>query len=213
MKKLLITAAVFVFATSAFATDLPSKKKAPLPTVATVETSSSSDSLNVSYGQDFAKNFGSKSDDLYQLTYTHNLGNGFTVGGMGQTTQVPGALLNQNLEAQAGYALPSFSNVTLSGKVGVGERFGTSNFPYFALYGNADYKLNDKFTVNALQYTYTSAFNGSHDGYQSHQLGTGITYNINSKYSLNATVARSFDTTTSFNTTGDQIMVGLTTNF
>lgn len=213
MKKLLITVAAFVFATSAFATDLPSKKKAPLPPVATIETSSSSDSLSVSYGQDFAKNFGSKSDDLYQLTYTHNLGNGFTVGGMGQTTQVPGALLNQNLEAQAGYALPSFSNVTLSGKVGVGERFGTSNFPYFALYGNADYKLNDKFTINALQYTYTSAFNGSHDGYQSHKLGTGITYNINSKYSLNATVARSFDTTTSFNTTGDQIMVGLTTNF
>jgi len=213
MKKLLITVAAVVLATSAFATDLPSKKKAPLPPVATVETASSSDSLSVAYGQDLAKNFGSKSDELYQLTYTHNLGKGFTVGGMAQTTQVPGSTLNQNLEAQVGYALPSFSNVTLSSKIGVGERFGTSNFPYFAVYGNADYRVNDKFTINALQYTYTSAFNSGRDGYQSHQLGTGVTYNINSKYSLNATVARTFDTTTNFNTTGDQIMVGLTTNF
>jgi len=217
MNKIVITVAAMAAATSAYATDLPNKKKAPTPPVQTVTadaTQASADSLTIAYGQDFAPGkFSSKTDEMYQLTYAHSLGNGFTVGGMAQTTQVPGSALNQNLEAQAGYALPAFSKVTLSGKVGVGERFGTSNFPYFALYGNADYKLNDKFTINALQYTYTSAFNSGRDGYQSHQLGTGVTYNINSKYSLSASVARNFDTTTSFNATGDQVMLGMNMNF
>ena len=213
MKKLIISVAAVMLATSAYATDLPSKKSAPLPTPAPVVAASSDDSLTVSYGQDLGNNFGAKVDDAYQLSYKHNLGGGLSVGGMAKTTQVAGSQLNQNLEVQAGYALLAMAGVTVSGKVGVGEKFTTTNFPYFAVYGNADYKVMDGLTLNAVQYRYRSAIDSNQYGYQSHQIGTGVTYDINSKYSVNAKVARNFDNTSSYNATGDEVMLGLTVKF
>lgn len=213
MNKLIISVAAVMLATSAYATDLPSKKSAPLPTPAPVVAASSDDSLTVSYGQDLGNNFGAKVDDAYQLSYKHNLGGGFSVGGMAKTTQVSGSQLNQNLEAQVGYALPAMAGVTVSSKVGVGEKFTTSNFPYYALYGAADYKVVDGLTLNAVQYRYRSAIDSNQYGYQSHQIGTGVTYDINSKYSVSAKVARNFDNTSSYSATGDEVMLGLTVKF
>ena len=218
MNKLLITAAAVVFATSAFATDLPSNKKAPAApapvAAATTAAPASADSLTVQYGQDLGNNLGAKVDDQYTVSYKHVIGAGFSVGGQAQTTQEPNALLKQNLEAQAGYALPAMYGVGLSGKVGVGERFlDTGNFPYFALYGNADYKVMDGLTLNAVQYRYRSAIDSNQYGYQSHQLGTGITYDITPTYSVSAKVTRSFDTSSNFNATGDAVVAGLTIKF
>jgi hypothetical protein len=216
MKKLIISTVALLMATSAYATDLPNKKKAPTaPAAAPVAAAvtSSDDSLTVAYGQDLGNNLGAKVDDAYSVTYKHNLGAGFSVGGMAKTTQVPGSQLNQNLEAQAGYALPAMMGVAVSGKVGIGEKFSTTNFPYVAVYGNADYKVMDGLTLNAVQYRFRSAIDSGTYGYQSHQLGTGVTYDINSKYSVTAKVARNFDNTSSYNATGDEFAVGLTVKF
>ena len=213
MNKLLISVAAVMLATSAYATDLPSKKSAPLPTPAPVAAALSDDSLTVSYGQDLGTNFGTKVDDAYQVSYKHNLGGGLSVGGMAKTTQVSGSQLNQNLEAQLGYALPAMAGLTVSGKVGVGEKFTTSNFPYYALYGAADYKVMDGLTFNAVQYRYRSAFDVATNSYQSHQLATGVTYDITPKYSVSAKVARNFDNTSSYSATGDEVMLGLTVKF
>ena len=208
------TMALLALTVAANATDLPSKKTAPTPPVAAPAAPAASvDSLSISYGQDLGNNFGAKVDDAYGVTYKHNLGGGFSVGGAASTTQVEGSNLNQNLEAQAGYALPALAGVTLSGKVGVGEKFTTANFPYFAVYGNADYKVMDGLTLNAVQYRYRSAMDTGTYGYQSHRLGTGVTYDINSTYSVSATVYRSFDTSSSFNATGDAFAFGLTAKF
>lgn len=192
--------------TSAFATDLPNKNKAPVAPAA----KSSVGSLSVSYGQDLGNNFGAKVDDAYGVAYKHNLGGGLSVGASASTTQAPGSQLNQNIEAQAGYALPAVVGVTLSGKAGVGQRFSTTNFPYYALYGNADYKLGP-ITINAVQYRYRSAIDSAANGYQSHQIGTGVTYDINETYAVSAKVTRSYDT--SFNATGDAVTGGLTIKF
>ena len=205
------TMALLALTVAASATDLPSKKTAPTPPVAAAAPAASADSLTVTYGQDLDNNFGAKVDDTYGVTYKHNLGGGFSVGGAASTSQVPNSKLTQNLEAQAGYALPSFAGVTLSGKVGVGEKFTTANFPYFAVYGNADYKVMDGLTINAVQYRYRSAMDTGTYGYQSHRLGTGVTYDITSNYSVSASVYRSFDT--SYNATGDAFSVGLTAKF
>ena len=208
------TMALLALTVAASATDLPSKKTAPTPPVAAPAAPAASvDSLSISYGQDLGNNFGAKVDDAYGVTYKHNLGGGFSVGGAASTTQVEGSNLNQNLEAQAGYALPALAGVTLSGKVGVGEKFTTANFPYFAVYGNADYKVMDGLTLNAVQYRYRSAMDTGTYGYQSHRLGTGVTYDITSNYSVSATVYRSFDTSSNFNATGDAFAVGLTAKF
>jgi hypothetical protein len=207
------TMALLALTVAASATDLPSKKTAPTPPVAAAAPAASADSLTVTYGQDLGNNFGAKVDDAYGVSYKHSLGGGFSVGGAASTTQVSGSQLNQNLEAQASYALPAFSGVTLSGKVGVGEKFSTTNFPYVAVYGNADYKVMDGLTLNAVQYRYRSAIDTGTYGYQSHRLGTGVTYDINSTYSVSATVYRSFDTSSSFNATGDAFAFGLTAKF
>jgi hypothetical protein len=209
------TMALLALTVAASATDLPSKKSVPTPPVAAAApVATSNDSLKVEYGQDLGNNFGAKVDDTYGVTYKHNLGAGFAVGGAISTTQAPNALLKQNIEAQASYALPAFAGVSLTGKVGVGERFvDTGNFPYYALYGNADYKVMDGLTLNAVQYRYRSAVDNVTYGYQSHRLGTGVTYDINSTYSVSATVYRSFDTSSSFNATGDAFAFGLTAKF
>ncbi|NDB57354.1 hypothetical protein EB001_02710 [bacterium] len=215
MKKLIIsTLAVLALTATANATDLPNKKKAPeaaKPVAAeAAKPAASNDSLSVSYGQDLGNNFGAKVDDAYGVTYKHNLGGGFSVSGVASTTQVSGALLKQNLEVQAGYALPAFSGVTVSGKVGVGERFATTNFPYYALYGAADYKLVDGLTLNAINYRYRNAFDTT-NAYESHRLGTGVTYDITSNYSVGLSVTRSYDT--NWNATGDAVTGAFTVKF
>lgn len=211
MKNVITIAAVLAMTATAYATDLPNKKAAPAASAPAA--TASVDSLSVSYGQDLANNFGSKTADAYSVAYKRNIGGGFSVGGVASTSQAPNSQLNQNLEAQVGYALPAFAGVGVSGKVGVGERFTTTNFPYYALYGNADYKLMDGLTLNAVQYRYRSAFDTAANGYQSHQLGTGVTYDLTSSYSISAKVARSYDTTSSFNATGDSVTLGLNVKF
>jgi hypothetical protein len=215
MNKLLISVAAVLMATSAFAADLPKKNKAPaapVPVAAATTTSESTDSLTAAYGQDTAVgDFGTKTDDVYQLTYSHKIGGGLAVGGMAQTTQVPGSQLNQNIEAQASYSLPTFAGVTLTAKGGIGEKFSTTNFGYYAVYGTADVKLMDKLTWNAASYRYRSAFDTATNGYQSNQLGTGVTYDLASNYAVSAKVYRNYDT--SFNSTGDQFMLGFTAKF
>jgi hypothetical protein len=101
--------------------------------------------------------------------------------------------------------------VTLSGKVGLGEKFTTTNFPYYAVYGAADYKVNDSITLNAVGYRFRSAIDSNTYGYQSHQLSTGVTYDINKSYSLVANVARNYDT--GWNATGDAFNVGAIVRF
>ena len=214
MKKLIIsTLAVLALTVTAHATDLPNKKKAPVAAPVAAEAAkpaASTDSLTVSYGQDLGTNFGAKVDDAYGVTYKHSLGGGFSVSGVASTTQVQGALLKQNLEAQVGYALPAFAGIAVSGKVGVGERFTTTNFPYYALYGAADYKLVDGLTLNAISYRYRNAFDTT-NAYESHRLGTGVTYDITSNYSVGVSVTRSYDT--NWNATGDAVTGALTVKF
>ena len=214
MKKLIIsTLAVLALTATANATDLPNKKKAPeAPKEVLVEKpkAASTDSLTVSYGQDLGVNLGAKVDDAYGVTYKHNLGGGFSVSGVASTTQVPNSALKQNLEAQVGYALPAFAGVAVSGKVGVGERFSTTNFPYYALYGAADYAIGGGLTLNAISYRYRNAFDTA-NAYESHQLKTGVTYDITSNYSVGVSVSRSYDNT--WNATGDAVTGALTIKF
>ena len=71
----------------------------------------------------------------------------------------------------------------------------------------------DGLTLNAVQYRYRSAVDTGTYGYQSHRLGTGVTYDINSTYSVSATVYRSFDTTSNLTATGDAFAFGVTAKF
>lgn len=209
MKKILMaTAAIAAMTTVAFASDLPNKKVAP---AAPAATATSSDTLSISYGQDFVNgSFGTKADDAYGVTYTHKI-DAFSIGAAISTTNDTSNTLKQNIEGQVGYSVPLLANVTATGKVGIGERFTSTDFPYYALYGAADYKVSDDLTLNAVSYRYRSAFDSAANGYQSHQLGTGVTYNLNKSYSVSTKVARNWDE--DYNTTGDSATMALNIKF
>ena len=207
------TMALLALTVAANATDLPSKAKAPAaPAPVAAPASASTDSLTVSYAQDLGANFGSKVDDSYSVGYTHSIGGGFTVGGLVNSTQTTANAITNYGEAQVGYKLPAFAGVTVGGKIGVGEKLTTTNFPYYALYGTADYALGNGITINAVQYRYRSAFDSNTYGWQSHQIGTGVSYDITSNYTVSAKVYRNYDNTFS-NNTGDGFGVGLTVKF
>ena len=214
MKKLIIsTLAVLALTVTANATDLPNKKKAPeaaKPVLVEKEKAASVDSLSVSYGNDMAVNFGAKSSDTYSLTYKRSLGGGFSVSGVASTSQAANALLKQNLEAQVNYSMPLFAGLSVNGGVGVGERFTTTNFPYYALYAGTSYKVIDGLSVTPISYRYRNAFDVA-NAYESHRLGTGVTYDITSAYSVGVSVTRSYDNT--WNATGDAISGSLTVKF
>ena len=210
MKKLLLstTVALAAMATTAFATDLPNKKAAP---AAPVAAAASVDSLSISYGQDFVNgSFGTKSSDAYGVAYTHKI-DAFSVGAAISTSQNTSNTVKQNIEGQVGYSQPLVAGVTATGKVGIGQRFDSTNFPYFALYGAADYKLNDDITVNAIGYRYRSAVDYNANDYRSHQLSTGVTYNLSKTYSVSAKVARNWDK--DYNTTGDAATMSFNIKF
>jgi hypothetical protein len=207
---LLATVATIAMLGVAHATDLPNKKAPPVvPTPAPVV--STADSVSFSVSGDYQPNFGDNKDYAYGLTYTHTFDGGFTGGVSGSWTDTASGDNKYNLEAQAGYKFPLTSAITVGGKVGVGERWQPgAEFPYYALYGTADYKLNDTITINALQYRYRNAFEQANN-YESHRLGTGATYNVSKTVALNATVYRDFDK--DFNATGDGVLVGATVKF
>jgi len=210
MKKILMaTAALAALTTAAFATDLPNKKAAPAAPVAAAPASA--DSLSISYGQDFVNgSFGTKSSDSYGVAYAHKI-DAFSIGAAISTSQNTSNTVSQNIEGQVGYSTPLVAGVTATGKVGIGERFTTTNFPYFAMYGTADYKLNDSITINALGYRYRSAIDYNANDYRSHQFSTGVTYNLSNTYSVSAKVARNYDK--DYNTTGDSATLALNIKF
>jgi len=200
MKKLLLTTTVALaaMALTAQANDLSKKKAATASSVA-----ANNSSLSITYGQDFVNgSFGTKSSDAYGVAYTHKI-DAFSVGAAISTSQNTSNTVKHNIEGQVGYSQPLVAGVTGTGKIGVGQRFDTTNFPYFALYGAADYKLTDDLTLNAVGYRYRSAIDSTANGYQSHQLSSGATYNLSKSYSISSKVSRNWDK--DYNTTGDAI--------
>ena len=201
MNKLLITAAAVVFASAAFAGDLPSKKAPPAPASVTTSgaasAASTDNTISVDIGYEAAADkywIGDRNYNTYNVNYTRNIMGGVSLGAelSGDQVNSQGAI-TQNIEGQAGYKLPTLVGIDFSGKAAVGERFTDGkNFPYYALYGNADYSINNAIQLNALQYRYRNAFDTANN-YESHQIGTGVTYTFADKQSVYGKIYRTFD--------------------
>jgi hypothetical protein len=221
MNKLLITAAAVVFATGAFATDLPSKKKAPAaPAVTTqaAETAAASTDTTISVDTGYEANsdewrYNNRNKAVYNISASHDLGGGVYVLGTAGTSQAEPSdgALNQTIDASVGYKLPTFANLSLKGSAGVGERFTTGNdFSYYVLRGNVDYKINDTIQINAVQYRYRNAFD-SVNAFESHQIGTGLTYTFAKNQAVYTKVYRNFDN--NFNATDNAVVIGYKVSF
>lgn len=199
MKKYIIAAIALLATSSAFAASLPSKKAAPLPPVRTPTFLAN----ELTGSADF-----SDGDVVYGLGLTHNLGNGFFIGAAGTSTPDRDV---QTAEATVGVKFPVIAGLSLKGSASSGYKFKDENFPYYALRVGADYSLSSRFTWNAVEYRYRNSYESVHNSYESHRVGTGLTYTFNERHSVGARVYRQFDG--GLNKDSDGVLIGYSFRF
>jgi hypothetical protein len=224
MKKLLVTTAMLIglAASSAMADDAAKKNQ----------------TVDFNYSEDLATNHWSQTTATpkfgfsYQYAWDNGLFLGFNLGtsqkdfGVGKITTTSNTTANwysgqidQNEEIKGGYKYglgnvwAPLANVSVTGAAGVGYRqTSTADYPYFALYASADYKINDKWTWNAIGYRYRTAFDEQTYGWETHQISTGVTYNINDSYSVYGKVYRVYPNNWA-NVNNDGAQIGVKVNF
>jgi hypothetical protein len=130
------------------------------------------------------------------LVWQHSLGGAYSIGTTAETYQVQGGKGNNavktSLEADAWYTRQVWGPVGIKLGVGIGERVQTPhNFGYYALYATGNYTINEHWTLNPVQYRYRNGFD-SIDRFESHQVGTGVTYNIDATQAVSAKVYRTY---------------------
>jgi len=214
MNKLLTITAAVVFATGAYATDLPSKTAAPAAPVAAA--SSADTTLTAGYGMEFTPDeYSASTASTYGVSVDHNIGGGISVGAAAGTSQAASdGTLKQTLEATAGYKVPVFAGVTAKVGGSIGERFtagANGNYPFYTASAGADYKLSDSLTLNAIGYRYRNVFDTTAHDWESHQLSTGATFAINKTNAVFVKLARSYDK--DFNASTDAVTVGYKFSF
>jgi hypothetical protein len=218
--KIITTAMVALLATAsvAFATDLPKKKTAPAapaPVAATTAAPADSITIQYSYDSDPLNNSGAKQqDNQAQINYVHQLGAGFAIGAKASMADTANGdnVFKGNAELNGYYAMPIGGGFIAKAALGLGEKqnSGSAAFPYYAVYGGADYKVNDTWTINAINYRYRNAFDTSNN-FESHQLTTAVTYNIDTYNAVQGGVQRTFDN--GWNATQDTLFVAYTRKF
>lgn len=214
MKKLLITAAAIAFATSAYATDLPSKKAAPAAPAAAPAAASADNTISAGYGFDYNPGEFSKSTATeYSVAYSRNLGAGLSAGVAAGTSQAADqGALKQTIEAQAGYKLPVFAGFSAKAGAGIGERFTDgANYGYYALRAGMDYSLTDNIVINAANYRYRNSFDAAYSSYESHQVASGVSYKFAKDQAVGVSVSRSYDK--DWNKSSDGVMLNYSLNF
>lgn len=159
----------------------------------------------LTYGQDFtAAGFGAKTSDTLGVAVSQ------TFGAYEAGVSYSGDSDAQNLEATVGRHFAINDQVSLGAAVGVGERFDVEDFTYYTLAADADVKVNDKLTWTAVDYRYRNAFDTAND-YESHRVGTGVSYALTEVVAVNASVYRNFDG--DLNATGNAAEVGVAYKF
>lgn len=209
---LLTVVAGLALVTSAAAADLPSKKTAPAKVdgaAAPLPTAAPDTVLTLGFGAESDDGTYNKANKyVYKLGVEKDAGFGFFIGGNASTNQAQpnDGALTQNLEGYAGYKL-GMGPVAVKGSVGIGERFTTgNNFPYYVARVGADYKINDQLVWNAAQYRYRNAWDHAANGYESHQIGTGMTFNFTQSQAVYANIYRNLNST--YNVTDNGVEMG-----
>lgn len=189
MKKLIITAAAILFATSAFATDLV-KKKAPVPPVKIEEAQTTT--LAISGG--FVGNSDGKTYrfDIEHYIYGSVNGGVFVAGQIGRDEKDG---ISNNADASIGLNAPLTGSVAVKGSVGLGKQWVPGEeFSYYIARLGVDARLSDRWTWNVASYEYRNSINNDYNFYERHTVGTGLTYKINHNNALFGKVYHNFNT-------------------
>lgn len=159
----------------------------------------------LSYGQDFtAAGFGETTTNSLGVSVARDFG-AYNVG-----VAFSGDEDAQNLEATIGRHFALNDRVSVGGALGVGQRFDANDFAYYTVSADADVKVTDKLSWTAVDYRYRNAFDTDND-YESHRVGTGVSYALTDTVAVNASVYRNFDG--DFDATGNAASLGLAYKF
>ncbi|THD61911.1 MAG: hypothetical protein E7813_20955 [Bradyrhizobium sp.] len=140
-------------------------------------------------------NFGDPKDMKYELNGAYTFDNGLIFGGSFQYTDTTFSdQTSQNLEATIGYRMLLDPGFSVTGSAGIGEHWrqkpGT-DFPYYVLRIAADFKLSQAITWNAISYRFRDSFDRN-DNYNTPQIATGLTFNLDTQSSISAKVMRNW---------------------
>lgn len=159
--------------------------------------------LDISAGATFTKNM----EDTVNLpevgvAYTYGMPSGFNLGAalnVSQTNDAPYAL-EAATEGRLGYSR-KVSVLTLGATAGLGYRLASERDAtgaqsdghlYYAGYLSADVSLGDAVTLNAINYRYRNSFDTTKFPYESHLVGTGVTFNVADGRSLYVSYGHEF---------------------
>lgn len=140
-------------------------------------------------------NFGDPKNTKYELNGSHTFDGGLIFGGSFQYSDTAFSnRASQNLEGTLGYRLPLNASLSLTGSAGIGEHWQqdpSTNFPYYVLRAAADFKLSQVITWNVVSYRFRDSFDRSNN-YDTPQLATGFTFNLNAQNSVTAKIIRNW---------------------
>jgi opacity protein-like surface antigen len=140
-------------------------------------------------------NFGDPKNTKYELNGAHTFDGGLIFGGSFQYTDTTFSdRTGQNLEGTIGYRVPLDVALSVTGSAGIGEHWRQDpsvNFPYYVLRIAADFKLSEAITWNVISYRFRDAFDRN-DNYDTPQVATGLTFNLNAQSSISAKIMRNW---------------------
>jgi hypothetical protein len=126
----------------------------------------------------------------------HTFDGGLIFGGSFQYTDTTFSdRTRQNLEGTIGYRVPLDLALSVTGSAGIGEHWRQDDpsvsFPYYVLRIAADFKLSEAITWNVISYRFRDAFDRN-DNYDTPQVATGLTFNLNAQSSISAKIMRNW---------------------
>ena len=160
-----------------------------------------------------------RTNSLYTLNYIHSFESGFGIGAQYNFSQTPKTNTVKSLAEVNGYYTYKINNeLSVRAGLGLGERFqsytkntsSSGNFPFYAVYGSVDYKLNDRITWTAISYRYRNSFDNVY-AFETHQYSTGVSYAVTNNISVAARIYQKTDE--NFKPTANGVSVGLTSKF
>jgi hypothetical protein len=140
-------------------------------------------------------NFGDPKNTKYELNGSHTFDGGLIFGGSFQySDRTFSDRASQNLEGTIGYRMPLGAALSITGSAGIGEHWHqnpNTDFPYYVLRAAADFKLSQTIAWNVISYRFRDGFDRS-DDYNTPQLATGLTFNLDAQNSISAKIMRNW---------------------
>lgn len=212
MKSLIIAAfAAAAISTVASAADLPATSGVSVSDVELEPTNEIQHIISGSFTTNFESNSYSEISDLdYTFGYRYlGIGNGVSVGGslVSSSSTDISDLEAKRVEADINFSQSVGLGVSSNIGGGLGYRLEEDDF-YYKINTGFDYKVSEAVTLNAFNYQFRDTTDNT---WRSHEVSTGVTFNVVENISVSGRIARVFDE--DLNADNDSVTLGASFGF